>query len=96
MAELAAGPDATYDRVALAVGTTSDLAQVLPSVASLRAADTRVRVLFLDASTEVLVRRYEGSRPLTELGLDPDAVLVQQLDRLPPETVSAIALAIED
>ena len=37
MAELAAGPDATYDRVALAVGTTSDLAQVLPSVASLRA-----------------------------------------------------------
>jgi len=62
VAELAAGPDATYDRVALAVGTTSDLAQVLPSVASLRAADTRVRVLFLDASTEVLVRRYEGSR----------------------------------
>ena len=38
MAELAAGPDATYERVALAVGTTSDLAQVLPSVARLRAA----------------------------------------------------------
>lgn len=62
MAELAAGPDATYERVVLAVGTTSELAHVLPSVAALRAADTRVRLLFLDASTEVLVRRYEGTR----------------------------------
>ncbi len=44
------------------MGTTSELDQVLPSVAALRAADTRVRVLFLDASTEVLVRRYEGTR----------------------------------
>jgi UPF0042 nucleotide-binding protein len=62
VAELAAGPGSTYERVALAVGTTPDLAQVLPSVAGLRAADTRVRVLFLDASTEVLVRRYESTR----------------------------------
>lgn len=31
-------------------------------MASLRAADTRVRVLFLDAGDEVLVRRYEGTR----------------------------------
>lgn len=61
VAELAAGDDA-YERVALAVGTTSELEQVLPSVATLRAARTRVRVLFLDASTEVLIRRYEGTR----------------------------------
>ena len=62
VAELATGPDATYDRVALAVGTTSELEQVLPSVAALRASQTRVRVLFLDAGTEVLIRRYEGTR----------------------------------
>jgi UPF0042 nucleotide-binding protein len=62
VAELATGPEATYERVALVVGSTSELDLVLPSVAALRTADTRVRVLFLDASTEVLVRRYEGSR----------------------------------
>lgn len=62
MAELAAGPDATYARVALAIGTTSELDQVLPSVAALRASQTRVRVLFLDAGTEVLIRRYKGTR----------------------------------
>ena len=62
MAELATGPEATYERVALVVGTAGELGLVLPSVAALRATETRVRVLFLDASTEVLVRRYEGSR----------------------------------
>ena len=68
MAELAQGPGADYERVALAVGTTADLDRVLPSIAELRAAEARVRILFLDASTEVLVRRYESTRrrhPLT-------------------------------
>lgn len=34
----------------------------MPALASLRATGSRVRQLFLDASTDVLVRRYEGSR----------------------------------
>jgi UPF0042 nucleotide-binding protein len=71
VAELAQGPGAEYERVALAVGTTADLDQVLPSIAELRAAEARVRILFLDASTEVLVRRYESTRrrhPLTADG----------------------------
>jgi RNase adapter protein RapZ len=80
VAELAAGPEGTYERVALAVGTTSELAQVLPSIASLRAADTRVRVLFLDASTEVLVRRYEGTRRRHPLA-SSDVSLAQAIDR---------------
>jgi UPF0042 nucleotide-binding protein len=62
VAELATGPEPTYERVALVVGSTGELDQVLPSIAALRTADTRVRVVFLDASTEVLVRRYEGTR----------------------------------
>jgi UPF0042 nucleotide-binding protein len=71
VAELAQGPRAEYDRVVLAVGTTADLDRVLPSIAELRAAEARVRILFLDASTEVLVRRYESTRrrhPLTADG----------------------------
>jgi len=71
VAELAQGPGAEYERVALAVGTTADLDQVLPSIAELRAAEARVRILFLDASTAVLVRRYESTRrrhPLTADG----------------------------
>jgi RNase adapter protein RapZ len=80
VAELAAGPEGTYERVALAVGTTSELAQVLPSIASLRAADTRVRVVFLDASTEVLVRRYEGTRRRHPLA-SSDVSLAQAIDR---------------
>jgi RNase adapter protein RapZ len=59
VAELAAGPVSTYDRVALAVGTSPELDH---AIASLRGGDTRVRVLFLDASTQVLVRRYESTR----------------------------------
>jgi len=79
VAELAAGPASTYDKVALAVGTTPELAQVLPSVASLRAADTRVRVLFLDAGTDVLVRRYESTRRRHPLAT-PDTNLSQAIE----------------
>jgi UPF0042 nucleotide-binding protein len=47
------------------------------ALAALRGSDARVRVLFLDASTEVLVRRYESTRrrhPLTEDGSLADAI----------------------
>jgi len=66
--------------VALAVGTSSDLQQVLPSVAALRAADTRVRVIFLDASTEVLVRRYEGTRR-RHPAADGETSVIQAINR---------------
>ncbi|MEL7208082.1 MAG: RNase adapter RapZ [Actinomycetota bacterium] len=71
VADLAQGTGGDYERVALAVGTTTDLDVVLPSIAKLRTAEARVRILFLDASTEILVRRYESTRrrhPLTAEG----------------------------
>jgi UPF0042 nucleotide-binding protein len=51
-------------RVAIAVDvrTASSLPHVLPVVNELRARGTSVKVLFLDASTPVLVRRYSESR----------------------------------
>jgi UPF0042 nucleotide-binding protein len=63
VAELAGAPGSSIDKVALAVapGRTDDQ-ELLPAVAALRQTGDRVRVLFLDASTERLVQRYESAR----------------------------------
>lgn len=62
VAELAFGPRSTEPRVALALGPSTDHDEVLRAVGQLRASGATVRVLFLDASTEVLVRRYESTK----------------------------------
>lgn len=62
VAELAGAPGSTIDKVALAVGTGRYDHETLPALAALRAYGDRVRVIFLDASTETLVRRYESTR----------------------------------
>jgi UPF0042 nucleotide-binding protein len=95
VAELAAGPGADYERVALAIGTTADLDQVLPSIAELRQAEARVRILFLDASTEVLVRRYESTRrrhPLTADGGTLAEAIVAERSLLEPVKAEADVL----
>lgn len=60
--ELAGAPGTAIERVALVVGTGPGLADADPSIASLYASGARVRTLFLDASTDALVRRYESTR----------------------------------
>lgn len=51
----------------------------------------------LEGFLDVLDREaWEGARPLAELGLDRDHVLVHQLPRLDVETIRAIAVAIPD
>lgn len=68
--DLAGTPDSEYDRVALVVGTGTYHDEIMPALAELRRSQAaRLRILFLDAGTEVLVRRYEGTRrrhPLAE------------------------------
>ncbi|HEX8769869.1 MAG TPA: RNase adapter RapZ [Acidimicrobiales bacterium] len=69
VAELVHAPASTTERVALVVGTGAYLDELSPSLEQLRKTGARVRVLFLEASTEVLVRRYENTRrrhPLTD------------------------------
>jgi RNase adapter protein RapZ len=69
VAELVQAPGSTTERVALVVGTGHYLDEVTPALDQLRAMDGRVRVLFLEASNEVLVRRFENTRrrhPLAE------------------------------
>ncbi|MFY8086414.1 MAG: RNase adapter RapZ [Rubrivivax sp.] len=60
-------------RVAIAVDvrSASSLPHVLPVVNELRARGTSVKVLFLDASTPVLVRRYSESRRPHPLSKSP-------------------------
>ena len=73
-------PGAEMERVALVIGrgggssTGADYIDGLPDVLrSLRADKNRVRVLFLDAGDDVLIRRYEGTRrrhPLHSRGVE--------------------------
>ena len=62
VAELAGAPGSTIEKVALAIGTGRYDSEILPAINALRVHGDRVRVIFLDASTEALVRRYESSR----------------------------------
>jgi RNase adapter protein RapZ len=60
--ELAQAPRASIERVALVVGTGAYQDEILPMLAWLRASGARVRVVFLEASTDALVRRYVSTR----------------------------------
>lgn len=74
VAELVEGPSATIEKVAFVVGRNApeelSAEGVLDAaVEQLKSAGSLVRVVFLDASDEVLIRRYEGTRrrhPLAE------------------------------
>jgi RNase adapter protein RapZ len=71
VAELVMTPASTTPMVALAVGASTSDERLLHELEALRVSGSRVRQIFLDASTDVLVRRYEGSRrrhPLLEEG----------------------------
>jgi RNase adapter protein RapZ len=81
MAETIDLPGAEIERVALVIGRGggggsggSDYFDDLPGVLeALRTSGNRVRVLFLDASDDVLLRRYEGTRrrhPLAARGVE--------------------------
>ncbi len=87
MAEMVELPGSEIQRVALVIGrgggsgaeNLDDLPEVLDS---LRASRSRVRVLFLDAPDDVLVRRYEGTRrrhPLAARGVETSITDERQL-----------------
>ncbi len=62
--ELANQPGSEYERICLVSGRGGyeGLSELKPAIASLKASGARVRLLFLEAPDEILVRRYEGSR----------------------------------
>ena len=66
--ELVQAPGASIQKVALVIGLSPHHLDLAPALAALRASGSNVRQLFLDASTDVLVRRYESSRRRHPLG----------------------------
>jgi RNase adapter protein RapZ len=79
--ELAAKPNSDIERLALVAGRQH--VEVLSKVGELRAAGHDVRVLFLDASTAELVRRYDATRRLHPLAEHAEGLVESiELERL--------------
>jgi UPF0042 nucleotide-binding protein len=71
LAELVVGPRSQQPRVALVVRAPASPNGIAEALDDLSASGAQVRVVFLDASTDVLVRRYESTKrrhptPVTE------------------------------
>lgn len=62
VAELALQPSSETGRVAFVVGSNSDTVDLARMLEDFRAGGARVRVLYLDARSDVLIRRYESTR----------------------------------
>lgn len=79
MAELVGRPAVESDRIALVIGRAGSEPHddVPPILERLRRSRHRVRVLFLDAPDDVLVRRFEGTRrrhPLAARGVEESII----------------------
>jgi len=97
VAELASSPGSATQKVALVVGLGAHESDLLQALADLRARAT-VRQLFLDASTDVLVRRYESTRrrhPLLSAGEEGLADAIER-ERELLEPVKAMADVVVD
>ena len=86
VAELVAVPGSTTSHVALVVGRDAEqLDELQAALAQLESAGSPVRILYLEASDEVLVRRFEGTRrrhPLGRQGVTE--AIAQERRRLQP------------
>ncbi|MCU1461488.1 MAG: hypothetical protein JWO37_1563 [Acidimicrobiales bacterium] len=77
VAELVQNPGSETERVALAMGTGAYLDDLTPALDHLRSTGAKVKVLFLEASDEALLRRYENTRrrhPLADSERVADAI----------------------
>ncbi|MGH9120884.1 MAG: RNase adapter RapZ, partial [Acidimicrobiales bacterium] len=82
VAELVGAPGSVTPRVALVIGRDAgQLGEVESAVAQLRGTGAKVSVLFLEASDEVLVRRFDSNRrrhPLAQEGVMESISLERQ------------------
>lgn len=94
---LAREPDSSLTKVVLVVGPGPFHQAVLPALDGLRATGARLRIVFLEASTDVLVRRYESTRrrhPLS--GGDRSLAAAIEYEREQLEPVKAQADVVVD
>ena len=71
--ELASVPGSGIERLALVAGRQH--LELMPKVARMRGEGHRVRVVYLDASTRELVKRYEASRRRHPLAAEADGLV---------------------
>lgn len=62
VSELTAAGSGSYERVVLVVGASPDLVEITPAIGQLRDQGAQLRILFLEANAETLVRRYREAR----------------------------------
>lgn len=96
VADLVESPGATIEKIALVVGRdVQQLDDLEGAVEHLRKRGSKVRTLFLEASDEVLVRRFEGTRRRHPLGREgvTDAISLER-ERLQP--IRAMADVVVD
>ena len=101
VAELAGPPGTGIDRLALVVGTGRYHDEIVVMIDDLRAGIPGLRILFLDAATDVLVRRYESTRrrhPFSEAGTIEATTLADAIEaeRAALEPVRATADVVID
>jgi UPF0042 nucleotide-binding protein len=97
--ELAQAPRSSIERVALVVGTGAYQDEILPMLTWLRTAASRVRILFLEAGTDTLVRRYGSTRrrhPLSGSGNEENLVAAIERERSLLDEVKAEADVVVD
>jgi len=88
----AAGSAAGFQRLALVVGPSADQSDVVLEIQRLRAGGHRVNVLFLDASTAELVKRYGSTRrkhPLDDGNLGMTDAIERERSLLEPVKAEA-------
>lgn len=99
VADLAVGPASPWDRVAFALPADVVGGENLQALSELRTVGERLRVVFLDCSTETLVRRYESSRrphpSQADVGL-ADAIKAERLLMEPVKAVADLVLDTSD
>jgi UPF0042 nucleotide-binding protein len=82
VSELASSPGSSISKVVLVVGTGLYHDEVLPALQTLERQGAHLRILFLEASTDVLVRRYESSRRRHPLAVDRSLAEAIEAERL--------------
>jgi UPF0042 nucleotide-binding protein len=81
VSELASSEGSSIGRVVLAVGTGPYHDEVLPALQALERQGVRLRIVFLEASTDVLVRRYESTRRRHPLAVDRSLAAAIEAER---------------
>ena len=103
VAELVNAPGSETHRVALVVGRAGqgDLEELPWQIEQLRRSGSRVRLLYLDAANDVLVRRYENTRrrhPMTPTGNEglADSIAIEREVMQPLRAAADIVIETTD